>query len=169
MLHIIWSIINTILFIYFLYLIMGLILIGKRIFKNRFKKFSILIIVLGCIQILIPHVDDNDKDQNYISINENAFNQKKSVVKNVTLENNFVSDFVLSVKYSSQNNTFVPINGSARMAGVISGHKWKLIGMSISNYTPNEKSTYDVYGILEWHLFGFKIYSQLKRFKGVIE
>lgn len=169
MLHIIWTIINAVLILYFLHLIIGFVVIGKRIFQNRLKKFSIFILVLGGLQILTSYVDKEEKDNNYIVINEAAFNPKKSIIKTIKLEESFLKDFMLSVKYSYKNNTFVPINGSTRMAGFNSGYKWKLTGMNISNYTNDKKGTYHVYGILEWHLLGLKIYSQLKRFKGVIE
>ncbi len=73
MIHLIWSIINGIIVIYFLYLIIGFIAKGKKIFKLQFKVVSIIIMVIGIVQII--SASDSEKNLNRISITKD-YNKK---------------------------------------------------------------------------------------------
>jgi uncharacterized membrane protein len=51
MIHLIWSTVNLIIVLYFLYLIFGFIAKGKQIFKPKYRVASIFILVIGVLQI----------------------------------------------------------------------------------------------------------------------
>ena len=67
MIYLIWTILNGIMFLYFLYLLFGFIVIGKRIFKPKFKNISIIFMLIGVLQILSAKETENT---NRITISE---------------------------------------------------------------------------------------------------
>ena len=102
MIHLIWSLINAIIFIYFLYLIFGFIAKGKKIFKPRFKAVSIFIMVIGIVQIIAA--SDSEKNTNRISITEDYSRKSNSAIKRIKLEDNLTFDINMLVKYSIEEN-----------------------------------------------------------------
>ena len=83
--------------LYFLYLIVGFIAKGKRIFKPQFKVVSIFIMVIGIVQII--SASNSEKSTNRITINDDYNKKNNSKVKKVTLEDNLTFDINMHVKY----------------------------------------------------------------------
>ncbi len=167
MIHLIWSIINGIIFLYFLYLIVGFIAKGRRIFKPQFKVVSIFIMVIGIIQII--SASNSKKNTNRIIINDEYKKTNNSKIKNVILEDNLTFDINMLVKYSIDNKEFIPIESNSFLTGLVSGYIWEFKSIQINNHKPNEKSKYIANGILKWNLFGINIYSESKTFSGIME
>jgi phosphate starvation-inducible membrane PsiE len=76
MIHLIWSIINGIIILYFFYLIIGFIVKGKRIFKPQFKVVSIFMMVIGIVQII--SASNSEKNTNRITITKD-YNKKNDL------------------------------------------------------------------------------------------
>tara|TARA_R110002167_G_scaffold365821_1_gene591530 strand:+ start:3191 stop:3694 length:504 start_codon:yes stop_codon:yes gene_type:complete len=167
MIHLIWSIINGMIVIYFLYLIVGFIAKGKRIFKPQFKGVSIFIMVIGIVQII--SASDSEKNSNRISITEDYNRKNNSEIKQVKLEDNLTFDIKMLIKYSVEKNELIPIESNSFLTGFVSGYDWELKAIQTNNYKPNEKTTYIAEGILKWNLFGITVYSESKTFTGTIE
>lgn len=107
MIHLIWSIINGVIVLYFLYLIVGFIVKGKRIFKPQFKVVSIFIMVIGIVQII--SASNSGKNTNRITISDDYNKKNNSKIKEVILENNLTFDINMLVKYSIDQNEYIPI------------------------------------------------------------
>ena len=167
MIHLIWSIINGMIVLYFLYLIVGFISKGKRIFKPQFKVVSIFIMVIGIVQII--SASNSEKISNRISITENYERKNNSEIKQVKLEDNWTFDINMLVKYSIEQNEYIPIESNSYLTGLVSGYMWEFKSIDTNNLNMNGKAKFIANGILKWNLFGITVYSESKTFSGIIE
>ena len=167
MIHLIWSIINGMIVIYFLYLIVGFIAEGKRIFKPQFKVVSIFIMIIGIVQII--SASNSEKNANRITITEDYNKKNNSKIKQVVLEENLTFDINMLVKYSIDQNEYIPIESNSFLTGLVSGYVWEFNSIDTNNFEPNKKSEFIANGILKWNLFGITVYSESKTFNGKIE
>jgi len=165
MIHLIWSIVNTILAIYFLYLIIGFIRKGKKIFNNRFKLISIFIIVIGIFQLI--DTSYLDKNPERIIITEGYENSNSKEMKFITIEDNLTFDINLHVTYLMQENEFVPIECKSFLSGFVSGFEWEIKTIQTGKYNLNDKGAFKGNGILKWNFFGIEVYRQDKTIQGV--
>src|SRR5574343_81731 len=106
MIHLLWTLLNASLIIFFFYLIVGFIIKGKKIFNPQIKVFSILIMTLGIIQII--SATKTSKKINRITITTDYKKTNSSKIKKIVLEDNLVFDINLRVKYSIENNNYIP-------------------------------------------------------------
>ena len=167
MIYLLWSIINLVIAFYFLYLIVGLIRKGKRIFNPKFKLVSIFVMIIGIIQV-VSAVNSEEKT-NRITISSNYNKENFSKLEKVTLEKNLTFDINLLVKYSIEQNELIPIESNSFLTGFVSGYKWEFTSFKTNNYKPSEKVEFTASGILKWDLFGITIYNELKTFSGIIK
>lgn len=166
MIHLIWSTLNLAVVFYFLYLIVGFIAKGIRIFKSRIKVVSICILLIGFVSILFA--SNSEKNTNRISIATNCIMKNNSKIEEIILEDNLTFNINMLVKYSIEQNKTIPIESNSFLTGFISGYVWKFKSIQTNSYTANEKAKFVAKGILEWNLFGLTIYSQSKTYSGII-
>ncbi len=167
MIELFWSLLNITILFFFLYLIVGFLFKGKKIFDSRFKKLSTAIFILGVIQIV--SANDSSKFDNTINI-DNKHNQKNSTyTSKLILEDNLTMNINLSIIYSNENEVLTPIKATSYLTGLVNGYDWKLKSTNTSSKTKDEIRNYNASGILEWKIFGIKIYSQEKSFTGRIQ
>jgi hypothetical protein len=148
-------------------LVVGFIAKGKRIFKPQFKVVSICIMVIGIVQII--SASNSEKRTNQITITDDYIKQNNSKIKNITLEDNLTFDINMLVKYSIDQNEFVPIESNSFLTGVVSGYVWEFNSIETSNFKKNEKAEYIANGVLKWNLFGITVFNEAKTFSGTIE
>lgn len=167
MTHLIWSILNGMIIIYFLYLLIGFIIRGKQIFKPKIKIASIFLMVIGVVQII--SASNSKKQSNRITLNKDFVKTDKSQIKDIILEDNVTFDLNLHIKYSIDRGEYVPIESNSFLTGLVSGYVWKIKSFQASNFKSNETGEYIVNGVLKWNFFGFTIYDEPKTFKGKIK
>jgi len=167
MIHLIWSIINLIIVLYFFYLIIGFIGKGKQMFNSQFKVVSIFVMLIGIVQII--SAANSEEKTNRITISNNYNKKNNSKVEKVKLEDNLTFDINMLVKYSIEQNELIPIESNSFLTGFVSGYDWEFKSIETNNYKPNEKSEFTANGILKWNLFGITVYSESKEFNGIIE
>ncbi|WP_375237854.1 hypothetical protein [Aurantibacter sp.] len=167
MIHLLWSIINLIILFYFLYLIVGFIRKGKRIFNPKFKVVSIFVLVIGIVQVI--SAANSEEKTNRITITNNYDKKNNSKVEKVKPEDNLTFDINMLVKYSIEQNELIPIESNSSLTGFISGYDWVFISIETNNYKPNGKAKFTANGILNWNLFGINIYREPKTFSGIIK
>jgi len=166
MIELFWSILNITILLFFLYLFIGFLFKGKKIFEGRFKNLSIAILILGVINMV--SANDSDKFDNTINI-DNKYNQENyEQASKLILEDNLTMNINLSIMYSKENKILIPIKATSNLSGFVSGFEWQIKSVHTTSKTNKEKKDFTAYGILEWKLFGIKIYSQEKSFKGII-
>ena len=132
MIHLIWSLINLAIVLYFFYLIVGFIRKGKQFFKQKFKLVSILILLVGFFHII--SAANSEEITNHITITEDFNSKNASTIKKVKLEDNLTFDINLIVKYSIDNNECIPIHSKSFLVGFISGHQWELKSIQTNTY-----------------------------------
>ncbi len=167
MIHLLWSIINLIIVFYFLYLIVGFIRKGKRIFNPKFKVVSIFVMVIGIVQVI--SAANSEEKTNRITITNNYNKKNNSKVEKVKLEDNLTFDINMLVKYSIEQNEWISIESNSFLTGFVSGYDWEFTSIETNNYKPDGKSEFTANGILKWKLFGINIYSEPKTFSRIIK
>lgn len=167
MTYLIWSILNTGILIYFIYIIVGFISRGKQFFKPQFKNISIFLLILGTIQIISAAI--LEKNKNEINLTDNYDKKKKIITKKVILENNLTFEIDMHLKYSIDQNEFIPIKSTSSLTGFVSGYVWEYNFIDAANPKQNEQARFTAHGILKWNLFGITIYSQSKKFNGSLK
>ena len=167
MTYLLWSIINLIIAFYFLYLIVGFIRKGKRIFNPKFKIVSIFVMIIGVVQV-VSAINSEEKT-NRIIISNNYNKKNFSKVEKVTLEKNLTFDINMHVKYSIEQTELIPIESNSFLTGFVSGYEWEFTSIETNNHKPSEKAEFTVNGFLKWNLFGITVYNELKTFSGIIK
>ncbi|MDT0676591.1 hypothetical protein [Autumnicola musiva] len=165
MIQLFWSILNITILLFFLYLFVGLLFQGKKIFEGKFKNLSIAILILGVFHIVSAN-DSEKLDSIIIDDNYNLENSTQS--ETIILEENMTMNINLSVVYSNKNEVLVPIRATSYLTGLVSGYDWKIESVNTTDKNEKEKNDFIASGILEWKLFGITIYSQEKTFEGKI-
>ncbi|MCL6219966.1 hypothetical protein [Zunongwangia pacifica] len=166
MIQLLWSILNITILLFFLYLFVGFLFQGKKIFEGKFKSLSIAILVLGVFHIV--SANDTEKLDHSININNDYNPENNTLIKTIILEDNLTMKFNLSILYSNSNGTLIPIKATSYLSGLLCGYDWKIKSVNTSNKDGKQKKKFTAIGTLEWKLFGIKIYSQRKSFKGRI-
>lgn len=167
MIHLLWTLLNASLIIFFFYLIFGFIIKGKKIFNPKIKVISILIMTLGIIQII--SAAKTSKNSNRITITTDYKKTNSSKIKKIVLEDNLVFDINLNIKYSIENKEYIPIESYSFLTGLVSGYEWEFKSIETQIYKTNEKATFTAEGVLKWNLFGINVYSEYKTFSGIIK
>ena len=167
MIHLLWTLLNASLIIFFFYLIFGFIIKGKKIFNPKIKVISILIMTLGIIQII--SAAKTQKNSNRITITTDYKKTNSSKIKKIVLEDNLVFDINLNIKYSIENKEYIPIESYSFITGLVSGYEWEFKAIETQIHKTNEKATFTADGVLKWNLFGINVYSEDKTYSGIIK
>lgn len=73
------------------------------------------------------------------------------------------------VKYSIEQNEFIPIESNSFLTGFVNGYEWEFTSIETNNYKPSKKAEFTANGFLKWNLFGITIYKESKTFSGIIK
>ena len=86
------------------------------------------------------------------------------------LEKNLISKKYLRIKYAKdkQGQLNIPISAYSSTTGFIFGTNWNPISMIVTRTDDNNKFQYHVDGIFCWKLLGATIYTQSKKFNGIV-
>ena len=171
MIHLIWSTVNLIIVLYFLYLIFGFIAKGKQIFKPKYRVASIFILVIGVLQIYSASNSEERIKRIEITDNFNKQDFKNSNnadIKEIILEDNLTFDIKMYVIYSIEQNEFIPVESYSVLKGLVMGYEWDFKSIQTNKFKPGENAGYTAIGILKWNLFGINVYSEFKTFSGII-
>ncbi|GHA78048.1 hypothetical protein GCM10007389_34910 [Pontibacter akesuensis] len=95
--------------------------------------------------------------------------QNEVIIKKVLLEDNLTLDINMYVKYSAEQNNYIPVESKSYLTGFVSGYEWELKSIQARNLDPNKSADFTADGILTWKLFGINIYNETKVFRGVIK
>lgn len=166
MLHLIWSLLNVIVLLYFAYLLVGFIAVGRQIFNPKLKVVSAIILVIGVVQIASASSKEESNQQ--IIITQDYDPQNDSTIKEVLLEDNLTFDINMFVEYSLEENEYVPVESKSYLTGIVYGYEWEFKSIQTHNYEAKKKADFTADGVLKWNLLGITVYSQLKSFKGTI-
>jgi len=150
---------------------------ATKLVKEKIGLFAAVFFVLGLLSVLgQPAKDSYNKGANSNEINSWFFASEDSLSRYATyfvqiiLEDNWISKKNLGVKYGTdkQGLTNIPISAYSTITGFTSGTIWRPNTIKVYTTDDNNKFQYFVVGIVEWKLLGATIYTQSKRFKGIV-
>ena len=166
MIHLIWSVLNTLLLIIFTILLFGFIFQGTKILRGKFKHISAFILIGGIIGITYATSSEPKSNNIKVAKFNVPYNQVRS--KTFVLEDNLTHDITIHTQYFKSNNTIELIEGASSLGGFVSGLDWQMKHFT-STERKDGKTELQVYGVLKWHLLGINFYTQSKHFKQVIQ
>ncbi len=123
--------------------------------------------ILGIVQII--SASDSDKNSNRIVLTQDYNRKNNSKVKQVVLEDHLTLKINMLVKYSIEQDQYIPIESNSFLTGLVSGYKWQFISIDTNSLNPDGKAGFIATGILKWNLFGITVYSESKTFNGTIK
>ncbi|ADF51773.1 MAG: hypothetical protein CMP13_00700 [Zunongwangia sp.] len=74
--------------------------------------------VIGIVQII--SASDSEKNANQISITKDYNRKNNSEIKQVKLEDNWTFDINMIVKYSIEQDEYIPIESDSLLTGLVS-------------------------------------------------
>lgn len=163
--YLIWAIINSIFIILFVALVLTLIFKGKELFNNRYGNLTMIFLAIGVLGILN---NDSYNPKNEYEFPIQGENLVGSSVKEsrILIENNLTFDIHLTVRFrKNTQGDLIPSFSRSRTSGFTSGLVWNYRYTDINKIDSNTYE-YTVTGILDWHLFGIKLYGQSKEITG---
>jgi hypothetical protein len=168
MLYLIWGLLNLGLVIYFLVISFK----ATKLVKEKIGLFAAVFFVLGLISFLGQPATDshNKKSISWDFASEDSLNRDATSFAQIVLEDNWISKKNLLVKYGTDKQGLIniPISAYSSKTGFTSGTIWRPNSIEVSMTDDNNKFQYYVVGVVEWKLLGATIYTQLKRFNGII-
>lgn len=173
MLYLIWSLLNLGLVIYFLVICFKAI----KLVREKIGLFAAVFFVLGLLTFIGQSAKDNySKEQNSNQLNSWTFASVDSLKQysisslEIDLEKDLISKKYLGIIYGKdgQGQLNIPIRANSATTGLICGIIWKPISVVVNRTDDNNKFDYIVVGIVDWKLLGATIYTQSKRFDGIV-
>ncbi|MBC8755254.1 hypothetical protein H2O64_11255 [Kordia sp. YSTF-M3] len=165
--HLIWALINTAFVILFFGLVLTLFTKGKQLFNNKYGNAIIVVFVLGVIGML--GAEERDFDNHYSF--HNAKNLKGNNVTSLDAHVEETIPFILHLTVLFKKNDkgeLVASDSHSDMSGFTNGHDWEVTYVDVDKQEDGTY-TYQMSGAMHWYLFGIKIYTQSKTFKGTLE
>lgn len=165
MIYIIWAIINLLIILYFACLIVGFFFIGRKIFPPGIRNLSILIMILGIVQIISHETTDDNKNNIVFEDNSGKLDYLKS--NRIILEQNKSFDISIYVEYSNNNDSITIYKTISNLTGLTNGFVWEFKSINLKKEIDN--IVYNIQGIINWNLFGINVYTEQKRFHGILK
>jgi hypothetical protein len=173
MIYLIWGLLNIVIIVYFLVICIK----ATRFLRQKIGLFAAIFFVVGLLLLL----GQPTKDSYSSGLKSNdtkvwdfapgdSLNSNATFLLNVELEENLISKKRLLIKHGKdiQGQHNIPISAYSLTTGFISGTTWKPTSISVSRTNDNNKFQYFVVGIVDWKLLGVTIYTQSKRFNGIV-
>ncbi|RIV21505.1 hypothetical protein DYU11_19070 [Fibrisoma montanum] len=173
MLYLLWGLLNIAVFLFFVITCFR----ATRLVREQFGLFTSIIFVFGLLSFISNSNDDEvNKEPNSSQIRTWKFTSEDSLSRNATyfidveLEKTLISKYQLGIKYGKdrQGQINIPISGNSWTTGFVSGTNWKPSYILVDRTSDNTKFEYSVHGTIEWKLLGATIYSQPKKYKGIV-
>jgi hypothetical protein len=168
MLYLIWGLLNLGLVIYFLVICFR----ATKLVKEKIGLFAAVFFVLGLLSVLGQPAKDsyNKKSISWDYASVDSLNRDATYFVQIILEDNWISKKDLVVKYGTdkQGLTNIPISAYSTKTGFTSGTIWRPNTIKVYTTDDNNKFRYYVVGLVEWKLLGATIYTQSKRFNGIV-
>ncbi|MFD2516441.1 hypothetical protein [Salinimicrobium flavum] len=163
MIYLLWSLLNVLVILYFVFLLIGFIAIGRKIFGRKLRLVSVSIMVLGLVNIIAAAGPEENNPETFVT---DVYGQNETEYKRILLEDNLSLDIDLTVTYLIENGELIPVQKRSILTGFLPGFEWDLISVSTSEIKEDGQVDYAAEGVLKWNLFGINIYSQAKWFRG---
>ena len=175
--YLIWSILNSVLFLYFLYLLVGYVSIGRKVLpKNKLRSLAAILLIFGTVGMFRNETQDEDKTNKSFIINElpEGITKKELPYHNVpskrlVLEDNVPFDITTRIRVIFVDGKYMAYKSYSGVSGFLSGFRWEQTGSPLVHFDKDGKATYRIDGLLRWNLMGMNVYTESKTFEGTFE
>lgn len=173
MIYLMWGILNFILFIFFITICFK----ATKLIRKELGFFAAVIFVGGLLS-LIGNSNSNDYNKEHNSnqiktwkfASENSLNKMGTYSVDVILEKSLIAEYHLGISYSKdkigEGKNF-PFSAFSSTSGISCGTLWIPKSIIVNLTNNNNKFNYMVNGVVEWKLFGFTLFTEIKEYKGI--
>jgi len=176
--YLIWSLLNIALSLYFIYLLVGYVGIGRPILpKNKhLKTAAAILLIVGVAQFFKNMTKDKSLNTKPYIINElpKSIDKKdlgnyRDISKELILEDNVPFNIYARIRILFIDGKYMALNNTSDFTGLVSGFAWKQTGFPLVQFNNDGIAHYDIGGVLKWNLLGINIYTESKTFKGTFK
>lgn len=168
--YLIWGLLNIGLLVYFLSICFSAV----KLVRREIGLFAAIVFVIGLLSFCNRQNSDEEmknsnKTKMWTFTSEDSLSQKPTSFLRHELGKNLISRYDLEIIYRKDSNDInVPISAYTSTNGFTIGTNWRGESIIVNKTNDNDKFHYYVTGIVEWHLFGITVYTQLKKFDGTV-
>ena len=167
MLYLLWSLINIVLILYFVYLFLGFIAVGRKILGKNTKWISVPVLAVGLIN-LVAAAGPEDKNSEVL-IGNSKKDEIEMKYRSIVVEDNFSLEFSLGVDYYLKDGEVFLVKSLSNMTGLLPGFEYDYLDFSAGEVQENGMIPFSAVGLLKWKLGGISVYSETKPFKGNLQ
>ena len=173
MLHLLWSILNIGIFIFFIVVSVR----ATKLVREKMGVLAALVLVFGLLSFIGRKADAPNLEPGGASLRTWKFvtdirpyiNDINKI--DIVFDNNIISKSVLSVRYAkdTQSGLYKALEAHTYINGLVAGTSWRPVSVLVSQTAIPNEFTYEVNGVVEWKLLGTTIVSQAKEWTGKFE
>lgn len=165
--YLIWTVLNAAFVILFFALVLSLIVKGKKLFENDYGNLILILLAIGVLGIL--NKDATSPKNEYIFPTNEMLVGRSVKTSHINIEDNLTFDIGLTIRFRKDaTGELIPSFSRSHATGYTNGLVWNYNYADIEKLKDNTFS-YTVVGTLDWRMYGIKIYTQPKEFKGTFE
>lgn len=169
MLELLWTLMNTILFIIFIIICFKAALVIRK--ELGFWSFLFLAVCIFSLAASKGNCDDTGSlhiGDRLPEINKYPAGAKH-VYKELIISDDLLTDIVLQVRFYKDKQETGLISAKTIRTGIINGTNWNSVMITITDAAGYGKYTYTIIGTMEYKILGLKVYSQPREFQGSID
>ncbi|KAB7732837.1 hypothetical protein F5984_02490 [Rudanella paleaurantiibacter] len=171
MLHLLWTLLNTAVFVVFLITCFR----ATKLLRQELGLSTTLFLVFGILSFVSRSTDSptagrgapNTNAQTWTLNPVDSLQQGTMQMVNVELEKTLLSTYGLTIRYQQGPQTNHPIDAYSVLTGLVGGIKWKPSDVSVVE-TRKGQFRYTVMGTVEWQLLGTTLYTEPKQYQGTV-
>jgi len=161
MIELIWSLLNIVIFIYFVIICFK----ATKIIRDKLGVFAALLFVFGLLSFIVRPNDEKFISKTF-DLNEHGKLEGDNYSRELKLEDNLTTEIRLYIAFREDERVKKLISAQTHRSGFVSGTNWNVEMINVEKLKEENNYFYHVRGVLEWNILGMKIYSEPKNFKG---
>jgi hypothetical protein len=167
MLYLLWFLLNVLLVISLFVICFK----ATKLIREKLGLVASLVFVVGLLSFVgYKNNKQHTSKENYWQLNKIS-TQDLLFTKAAfaTLDKNMVFQTSLSVAYGQPKDTnmIVPVEAYSILTGFVGGHEWKPHLVDVEKIGSNLR--YTIQGTVEWKLLAFNIFSENKKYTGLLD
>lgn len=170
MLHLLWSILNIGIFIFFIVVSVK----ATKLVREKMGVLAAIVLVFGLLSFISRKAEAPNLEPD-----GSTFRTWKFVTDirpyiddinkiDIVFDNNIMSKSVVSVRYGkdTQSGLYKALEAHTYIKGLVAGTSWRPVSVQVSPTAVPNEFIYEVNGVVEWKLLGTTIISQAKEWTG---
>ncbi len=170
MLYLIWALLNTAIFIFFLVTCFR----ATKLVREKLGMLPVIVFVFGLLSFMSNADSENDNKEpgssqlrtwKFTALD--SLDENSTAIINVDLEKTWIVDYQLGIKYGKDKKGIsnIPISAYSSANGWVVGTNWRPSSIIVNTNEQNQLE-YEVNSTLEWKLLGMTVYAQPKNYNG---